>query len=698
MIPLVYAGFLTSAYQNPTTNVDRIHAAVVDEHTATDVTLAGGRAERLDLGRRLETSLTDPHGTSAGFTWEAMDADQADSAMENQRVRVVLTIPRGFSAAVTKVATSDATGAQRQTLQLRTDDGINYMAGTLASSIAARLEEQLTSTGTSQYISGILVSLQTVRSGMVEARDGASGLAEGARGLRSGLSDLSRGTHVAAQGAARLQSGARALAVATVSADEGAATLDSGAALLARGAHDLTGGVDAYTSGVHDAAGASATLAGGAQGLPALVAGVDSYTSGVDRLSRAVIDGDSSTPSLAEGAQRLAAGLGSPSDTGDPQDPSRNTTVVAGADALATGSAALSGALGSQQTTDRLAELGTGATDLAQGIQQYTQMVAQAQQLCSSGDTARCAALLTELTTRSQALVEGSGQVSQGVASVGQEVGSAQKAAGRIDSGAHALLAATRTAARGAKALQQGIGSATDRFDPSTGSGGTVSGVLNALTTQSQSLRDGAHRASALVAATQQMSTGLGLLDANGAALARGTAGLSEGVHRVSANSQELRDGAARAARGTTDLSTGAGTLTEGLDELARGAGQLSTSSAALTSGVTALAKGASTADAGSVALSAGAQRLARGLGQGSARIPALSGSDSSTIAAVVSHPVQVGVSRDHAMANNGGDSPRCSCRWHCGWGPSPSSSSFPPSTAVPGARRGGGSPQCARW
>ncbi len=129
MIPLVYAGLLTSAYQNPTTNVGRIHAAVVDEDTATDVTRADGHTERLDLGHQLETSLTRPDGHDVGFTWAAMDAQDAHTAMEKQQIRAILTIPRGFTAAVTKAATTDVSRAATQTLQLSTDDGINYMSG-----------------------------------------------------------------------------------------------------------------------------------------------------------------------------------------------------------------------------------------------------------------------------------------------------------------------------------------------------------------------------------------------------------------------------------------------------------------------------------------------------------------------------------------------------------------------------------------
>ena len=511
---------------------------------------------------------------------------------------------------------------------------------------------------------------------MVDADTASARLGDGAHELDGGVSRLVTGTNGAAQGAARVQDGAQALARGTVDADAGAATLDSGAALLARGTQTLVDGVNAYTAGVtdaaagarglasgvdtyvggvHDAASASSDIAGGAAGLTALASGVDTYTTGVDHLKDVVVNGDGGNPSLAGAAAQLSAALGAPTDTGDLQDASRDTAVVAGADAVARGSDQLAQMLDAGDTGTGASDLGTGAAALAQGVQQYTQDLEAAQQACTQGDAARCTTLLSGLTGRSQGLVDSARRVSEGAATVGAQVQATRKAVGQLDAGAQALLAASQRAASGAVTLQRGIGTTTDSAHAADTSQDTVVGALETLASRSGDLRDGATKASALVPATQALSTGLQTLDAGASSLSGGAAGLQEGTRQLASNGAGLRAGAREVSAGATTESAGTTSLTEGLDDLARGGRTLSTSTGTLSAGVSQLASGAAAARSGSEALSAGAKRLTRGLGQAATSIPDLSGSDTSTIASVISRPVAVTASRDHAVANNGG-------------------------------------------
>lgn len=115
----------------------------------------------------------------------------------------------------------------------------------------------------------------------------------------------------------------------------------------------------------------------------------------MDHLKDVVVDGDGKTPSLAGAAAQLSAALGTPTDTGDPQDASRDTTVVAGADAVARGSDQLAQMLDAADAGTGASDLGTGAAALAQGVQQYTQDLEAAQQACAQGDATRCTALLS---------------------------------------------------------------------------------------------------------------------------------------------------------------------------------------------------------------------------------------------------------------------------------------------------------------
>ncbi|WP_043535933.1 YhgE/Pip domain-containing protein, partial [Actinomyces polynesiensis] len=695
VIPLMYAGLLTSAYQNPTNRVYTIQAAVVNEDVAADVELATGKTRHFALGDELEQRLTDPQdGQDVGFTWHSMTAEQAAQDMKDEKIRAILTIPADFTASTTRVATADSAGAAQQQLELRTDDGINYLAGTLAKTVAVNLEDELTAKGAQEYTDNILLSIGTIRTGMEDAESGAEQLSDGADTLQSGLDSLATGTETAASGAGQLASGAQSAAQGASKAASGGSALASGVGRLSSGASSLSNGVDrytagvdqaaagagvlatgldSYTSGVDSAAAGAQQLASGAQGLTDLDAGVEQYTAGVDQLRADVVEGQGLAPSLVTGVNALATGtqkLAATIDTaaaaiGEPGASAVDPSSVNGSTPLTTAMATLVASAGSADTASGPTGLVKGVSDYTGGTTAYVDATigavkAQMDTVCAAEPNGETCAQLTAAYTGGQSLLaqadplkqaaSGVGQLARAVEDKGVTPLAAQMQAANDSSSAESVPALNA----GAQTLAGRVGTATDVYDPPTGSGGTLAGVLNTLSSQSQTLRTGATDATQLVGGTATLNSGLSTLSSNSSALRDGASGLSTGAQQLSATSPALRSGASSLASGASEAADGADTLTVGLRELSDGTTTLATRTGELATGLGTLDGGARKAADGSTALMTGITKLSDGLSDGVDRIPDYSDQDSSHIASVISKPVSVEPVRENAVANNG--------------------------------------------
>ena len=268
IVPLLYAGLLTLTYQNPTANLGHVTAAVVNEDSPYTATLASGQQQTLSLGAQLEAELTSPDGPQdVGFAWRSMTQDQARADMAQEKVRAILFIPADFSHQVSLVGSEDPSQAATQELRLVTDDGVSYLAGTMARTVAANLTLALNSQGAAQVLDTLVLSVSTVRDGMVTASDGATALADGSTSLADGTTTLSDAADSLSTGASSLTVGVRQLADGSVSLTSGLTALSEGATTVTTGSQQLADGLASLSAGTSSASTGASTLADGAQTL-----------------------------------------------------------------------------------------------------------------------------------------------------------------------------------------------------------------------------------------------------------------------------------------------------------------------------------------------------------------------------------------------------------------------------------------------
>ncbi|AND17592.1 YhgE/Pip domain-containing protein [Rathayibacter tritici] len=532
LIPLIYAGLLTSATLDPTHHLGTVPAAIVNEDTGA--TAADGST--LALGRDLADELTASRSDS-NFAWTATGADEAARELASGDVFAVLTVPAGFSTDVASVGGADPAAAVQAKLSIETNDGANLIVGTIASTIGTTVTKTLEEEVGASYLQNVYLGFTTVHSSLEQAADGAAQLAAGADTAASGSSELVVGLAQLQDGTARLATGADSLRSGAGAAATGAATLSSGLQQIASGtgglpeqARELDSGARSVADGAHTLDGAAATLASGAADL----AGGTS----------ALRDG---AASAATGAQALATGSATVSEGA--------RKALAGARDLATGAGALAAA-----TPD----LAAGATGVDSGLAS----------LLSRYDSLSDAQRVAELT----ALEKGAATLAGGAAAA--DAGAQTLAAGTTTlvggdgSGVTALAAGAATVSNGASDLATGTSALAAGAGPAAEGAQRLQSGAQALAGGAATL-DGA--AATVAGGVDTLSGAVGPLTTGIASAASGAADLASGTAALATGAADLAAGADTAATGSADAATGSQSLEDGIDSLASGSRTLGT-------------------------------------------------------------------------------------------------------------------------
>ena len=267
LVPLVFGGLSTWANESPTTRVDQIAAAVVNLDEPVTLKGADGKDQIVPLGRVVVGKLT-ASASASNYSWTLTDAATAEAGLGDGRFGAVLTIPADFSRSATSTngAPADARAAR---LQLRTNDAVNYLDGSIARTIATSTSADAARTVTESYLQAMYAGYGTLHDQLATAADGADKLA-------SGVGELTVGAEKAATGAGSLASGVDQIASGAGDLASGADKLADGADQAAAGLKQLSGGlatmdtqVAALPAGTRQLADGAAQVSGGVSSLAA---------------------------------------------------------------------------------------------------------------------------------------------------------------------------------------------------------------------------------------------------------------------------------------------------------------------------------------------------------------------------------------------------------------------------------------------
>ncbi|MDN5807182.1 MAG: YhgE/Pip domain-containing protein [Brevibacterium sp.] len=542
LIPIIVAaGFILATF-NSTDRLDTIEAAIVNNDDGAKVD-----GETVPIGRQLTSGLVGEEDKN--IHWVITDEDDAEEGMSDGTYAATLTIPEGFSRAVTSV--DDAKSATQTQLDVDVS-GVAPAADTqIAQSVAGVARTTFNTQMTETYLDNIYLGFNDMSDQMKDLGDAAGELDEGGQ-------NLAKGVKKSASGAGELSEGMQQLDSSGAELSKGAGDLSKGAGDLSKGTSELSGGLQEMKKQTADLPESTQKLADGADELSG---GVDEYTKsideiikgfagsgdsgsggGIDDLVKGGKDLDKGAEGVSEGAEGLSSGLGQYRDG-----------LQEGAD-----------------QADKLAKNVTGLDDLvAAGMMSQDEADKAKAELCQPGTPDKVCQGMEQ--AYAQGLLNGtSGGLNSAVDGL-EEKKDGQSLLGGADKLADGAGELSDGMSKFVKGLEDGLGKLTDGMED-------ISKNAPKLLEASKGLREGA---SGVAEGNQQLADGMPALadgvsqSADGASqLDDGADQLSGGLSDFSAGLDKYTTGVSDAATGTSDLAAGLDTLSEGADEYSKGVGK----------------------------------------------------------------------------------------------------------------------------
>ena len=522
LVPAIYGALYLSANWDPYGAMDRLPVAIVNEDEPV---------QRGDTTLRTGADMTERLKDDRAFDWRETTREEAEEGLREGRYYLVLEIPAELSR---DLVSPEGGGTPRQAqITLRRDDANGFVIGSVTNASQAKVEAAVNRSAIEAYFEAVFSSLGELRSGMVDAADGAAQLADGTASAVDGASRLEDGIVQAHDGSGKLAEGAGQLATGAGDLADGAAQADDGAQRLAEGAASAQDGAGRLADGLDQARGGSQALADGAgqlaENAPALRQGATDLSDGLAQLQ-------TGSAELTDGATQVADGTQQLYDTVIPG----LDQVIERQDAVAADVAAV------DEDVQRVAEVaGTAEDGAGARIADAQAALAElAEEDPTLAESEQYAALQEALTGADERVTAVAGRAEEAAATsaaanervqgfVEDDVAASAKAdLTDLNDGAHAVAA-------GAEKLQGGIGEAKDGADSLADGAGRFADGLEQLGSGATELDGGLAQ---LQDGAGELHTGLGTLDDGAHELA---SGLSDGVDRVPALTEDERDEAA---------------------------------------------------------------------------------------------------------------------------------------------------------
>ena len=569
LIPIIVAaGFILATF-NSTDRLDTIEAAIVNNDDGAKVD-----GETVPIGRQLTSGLVGEEDKN--IHWVITDDEDAEKGMSDGTYAATLTIPEGFSRAVTSV--SDAKSATQTQLDVDVSGTAPAADTQISQSIAEVARTTFNTKMTENYLDKMYVGFNDMGDQMRDLGDAAGELDDGAK-------DLSEGTKKSASGAGELSEGMDQLDTSGAELNKGAGGLAKGAGDLSKGTSELSGGLQEMKKSTADLPDSTQKLADGAGELSG---GVDKYTKSIDE----IIKGFAGSGDSDEG------GLGDLVKGGKDLDK--------GATGVADGATGLSSGLGQYRDglqtgadqADKLAKSVTGLDDLvAAGMMTKGEADKARDGLCPTGTPDEVCQGMEQ--AYAQGLLNGtSGGLNSAVDGLEEKkdgqslLGGAEKladGAGELSDGMSKFV----------KGLEDGLGKLTDGMED-------ISKNAPKLLEASKGLREGA-------------------------------SGVAEGNQKLADGMPELSDGIAQVADGSSELDDGAGQLSNGLGEFSVGLDKYTTGVSDAATGTSDLATGLDTLSKGSEKYSKGVGKFADGVQKGADEVPSYTAPERDKLSTVAS-------------------------------------------------------------
>ena len=103
LVPLAFAGLVVGAPSRADTLIKHVPAAIVNGDKLTYQTGTDGEKTPIFVGPQLVTELT---GSNSGFDWTVFDSTDATTALKNNTIDAILTVPKDFSKSIISLSSA----------------------------------------------------------------------------------------------------------------------------------------------------------------------------------------------------------------------------------------------------------------------------------------------------------------------------------------------------------------------------------------------------------------------------------------------------------------------------------------------------------------------------------------------------------------------------------------------------------------
>lgn len=431
IIPLLYGAVYLTANWDPYGHLNRLPVAVVNDDQPATI---GGKT--VTAGEDFVASLHEKNT----FGWRDTTDAEATRGLRDGDYYLAVYVPADFSA---DLVSGQGDDPQRAKIMLRRNDANGFVIGSLTNSAQNTIARAVDESAEASYFDAVFANLAKIRSGLVDAQQGADQLHDGLVTAHDGADKLADGASTAAAGATTLSTGASSLA-------DGLGTARTGSADLASGLHRLdTSSAKLSTGAAQVAAGnkklndqVQPALKAAQDALPGLQSDAQAVTSRLDSIaSQSAGDSSSISADLDTTAAQLAALKQQYPEVADSQAFRRAQSSV-------------------EEASGRADDI---ATDVRTGVSRVDAINDQVQ----SGGTldsriGKAREDLDDLAQGSAAVASGATRLHSGIAKASTGADSLSSGVGQAADGATSL-------ASGATTLSDGVGDLHDGADDLSG-------------------------------------------------------------------------------------------------------------------------------------------------------------------------------------------------------------------------------------
>ncbi|MFF2876507.1 YhgE/Pip family protein [Gottfriedia sp. NPDC057991] len=237
LIPCLYAGFLVYSYFDPYGRIKNVPLALVNNDLGTRT-----NGKEIKVGDDLAKELK----KSKDLNITEVNSNQVKQALKDNKYYIEIEIPSNFSKNAMSALDSSPEKAQ---LVYIANEGYNFTAATLGSSVLEKVKEKLGDNVTKAYTKSLLNAQKELSNGMtkladgsVKIKDGLNGAEDGSKKLSTGLTKFANGTIQFNQGMSKFAAGSSSAANGSTKLLQGSEKFNKGLGKIASGSSELVNG------------------------------------------------------------------------------------------------------------------------------------------------------------------------------------------------------------------------------------------------------------------------------------------------------------------------------------------------------------------------------------------------------------------------------------------------------------------------